>query len=255
MVLKKLLIIAGLFLFFIGCELPIEKEPPAVPVWVNKSQPQDSVETGIDAIPEENSIFLNWHPVMDEDMEGYQIYRADITDDLDHNEEEYFELIGLINIYHNPEFDTLFYDEDVQIKKLYRYYIRAFDYDDNLSQPSDTIEYKLIEKATLITPTDKEAVSTSPVFKWRNTARTNEIVIRLEEFPAGNVVWITRFNSPGYAEEIVEKRYNFDQSAKHSTLKPGQQYRWRIDCIAFTNPDGTDLEGSESVWQYFTVNQ
>ncbi|MFP4547079.1 MAG: hypothetical protein ACLFQM_03030 [Fidelibacterota bacterium] len=255
MVLKKIFILFCFFCIFHNCDLPLDQEPPDTPVWIPKSQPQDSVETGIDAVPEKNSIFMHWYPVSDRDLEGYKIYRADIKDELNIHETGYFEQVAGINIYHNPEFDTLYYDEDVQINRLYRYFLRAYDYDGNLSSPSDTIEYKLIEKATLISPIDKEEVSTTPVFKWRNTARTNEIVIRLEEFPSARIIWITRFNSPGFTEEIVKKPYNFDQSAKLTALESGMKYRWRIDCIAFTNPDATDLEGSESAWQYFTVNQ
>jgi len=124
-----------------------------------------------------------------------------------------------------------------------------------MSEASDTIEYVLIDKADLIFPTEGKEIPVKPDFKWRNNSRTNEIVIRLEKYPTNKVVWITRFNSPSYTEDMVTIRFNFDGSALASELVPGDKYRWRIDCISSTNVDGTDLEGSESVWQYFTVSQ
>ncbi len=257
MVIKKfylLLLTWVLFLIF-TCELPQEDEPPDTPIWVQKTQPQDSIERGIDAEPLEHNIFMHWHPVTNPDLEGYKIFRADIQDELDQDEIEVYHEIAQINLYHNPEYDTVYYDENVELNRLYRYYIRSYDYDGNMSEPSDTIEYKLINKASLVFPTEGQDVAIKPVFKWRNTARTNEVVIRLEKYPRNHVVWITRFNNPSYTEELIEMEYNFDGSARQEELDVGQKYRWRIDCISFTYPDGTDLEGSESTWQYFTVNK
>ncbi|MBN2280146.1 MAG: hypothetical protein JXQ65_06175 [Candidatus Marinimicrobia bacterium] len=233
----------------------IEAGKPDTPQWVTKSQPEDSIETGIDAEPLEHRIFMEWHPVHNADLEGYKIFRAEIKDILDPDEKEVYSLLTKINIYHNPEYDSLYYDEDVTLHHLYRYFIRSYDYDGNMSEPSDTIEYILINKADLLYPVEGKVVSTTPEFRWRNTSITNEIVIRLEKYPVNNVVWITRFNNPDYTEGVAEKKYNFDGSAQVEELTPGQKYRWRVDCISSTNIDATDLEGSESVWQYFTVSQ
>jgi len=258
MVLKKSLftvIILSLF-FLTNCDwFQDEAGRPDTPIWVQKSQPEDSTETGIDAEPLEHRIFMHWHPVYNSDLEGYKIYRAEIVDVLDPDEIEEYELLSKVNIYHNPEYDTLYYDEDVELHHLYRYFIRSFDYDGNMSESSDTIEYILINKASLVFPTEGKQVPTIPKFQWRNTSITNEIVIRLEKYPTNNVVWISRFNVPNYTEGIAEQTFNFDGSALVEELLPGQKYRWRVDCLSSFNVDGTDIEASESVWQYFTVSQ
>ena len=258
MVLKKLsfLLILISLLVLSNCDWFTKEEgKPDTPIWVQKSQPEDSTETGIDAEPLEHRIFMHWHPVYNSDLEGYKIYRAEIIDILDTDEKEDYKLLTKINIYHNPEYDTLYYDEEVTLSHLYRYYIRSFDYAGNTSESSDTIEYILTNKASLVYPTEGKLVSTTPDFQWRNTSITNEIVIRLEKYPSNNVVWISRFASPSYTEDVVEKKFNFDGSALVEELTPGNKYRWRVDCLSSFNPDGTDFQASESVWQYFTVSQ
>lgn len=257
MVLKKLTIVFVITLAIIiqNCGWKEENDKPDTPVWVTKTQPEDSVENGIDAEPLEHRIFMHWHPVFNKDLEGYKIFRCEIKDVLDTEAEEEWEKVAQINIYNNPEYDTLYYDEEVQLNYLYRYIIRSFDYDGNMSEPSDTIEYVLIEKATIVAPTEGQDVSVQPDFKWRNNSKTNEIVLRLEKYPSNNVIWITRFNNPSYTEDVATKAFNFDDSALVDELTPGDQYRWRVDCISSTNVDGSDLEASESVWQYFTVSQ
>lgn len=257
MVLRKttFIIVIALAILIQMCDWKDEGGKPDTPIWVTKTQPEDSVENGIDAEPLEHRIFMQWHPVFNNDLEGYKIFRCEVKDVLDTEAEEEWEKIAQIDIYNNPEYDTLYYDEDVSLNYLYRYVIRSFDYDGNMSEPSDTIEYVLIDKASIVSPVEGKDISTRPDFQWRNNSRTNEIVIRLEKYPSNNVVWITRFNNPSYTEDIITRKFNFDGSALVSELTPGQQYRWRVDCISSTNVDGTDLEGSESVWQYFTVSQ
>lgn len=252
---KNFIVILTFFILLQNCGWKEESKRPDTPIWVTKSQPQDSIETGIDAEPLEHRIFMHWHPVTNSDLEGYKIFRCEVKDVLDTEAKEEWIKIGQINIYNNPEYDTLYYDEDVQLNYLYRYIIRSFDYDGNMSEPSDTIEYVLIQKADLIYPTEGKEISTTPDFKWRNHSRTNEVVIRVEEYPSNQVIWITRFNNPSYTEDMIIRKFNFNGSALVSQLIPGNKYRWRIDCISSTNVDGTDLEGSESVWQYFTVSQ
>lgn len=254
MAVKRIIFYLLIILLLQSCGWHEENEKPDSPVWVQKSQPQDSIETGIDAEPLEHRIFMHWHPVLNKDLEGYRIFRTEIKDVLDREAKEKWEKISEINIFHNPEFDTVYYDEQVKLNYLYRYVLRAFDYDGNMSDPSDTIEYVLIEKASLIYPVENRNVPVTPDFKWRNNSRTNEIVLRLEHYPTGKVVWIPRFMNPSYTEDIITRQYNFDGSALEQQLVPGEKYRWRIDCIASTNIDNTDLEGSESAWQYFTVN-
>lgn len=238
---------------FISCEFKIENEPPDAPIWIQKSAPEDSIETGIDAEPLENRILLEWHPVVNKDLEGYKIYRAIKTNDPE--EEIVFEEITSINIYHNPEFDSLYFDEDVVVLTRYLYYIKSFDYDQHLSESSDTLQYQLTEKADLVSPVEGEYISTIPDFKWFNKAQINEVVIRVETYPEGHTVWISRFSSTNYTGEVNIKKYNFDGSALKSQLTPGSKYRWRIDSIYMVNPDNTEWAGSESVWQYFTVSQ
>ena len=259
MVLNRFLsvLIIILFLCIQNCDWFDEVKVPDTPLWVKKSLPVDSIENGIDAEPLENSIFMHWHPVRNKNLEGYKIYRSEIKDPLDDSIKEEFKVITKINIYHNPEYDTVFVDEDVKLNYFYRYIIRSFNYDGVLSEPSDTIEYSLIPKASLVSPREGMVNPVRPEFKWRNGTRVNQLVLRLESFPSRKIIWLCKFQNNNYTNEITTLRYNNVRNypATLNSLVPGQQYRWRIDLIAFTNGWGADVEGSESLWQYFTVSE
>jgi len=164
-------------------------------------------------------------------------------------------MIKNINIYQNPECDTAFYDEDVNIEIRYMYMVRSYNHSNTRSNPSDTIQYQLTVKSDLVSPIQNKVVNSRPQFVWNNT-NVNEIVIRVESFPDYVPVWISRFmNTGGFGVGQSSKNYNFDGSAGLSDLEAGKNYRWRIDCIKMVNPDNTEYSGSESEWQFFQIEE
>ncbi|NIT61063.1 MAG: hypothetical protein GWN00_34130, partial [Aliifodinibius sp.] len=79
------------------------------------------METGIDAENSENpnlnqnGIFLHWHPVNDDDLEAYDIYRKAL------DSTGTFNPIGVIRD------DTTFLDMQVSTDTIYYYYVIARD--------------------------------------------------------------------------------------------------------------------------------
>ena len=241
-VLWTLLLI--IWVSLLSCETQNEDKIPDTPLWAPKSQPEAPVESGIDADPIRDRIFLQWYPCESNDLEGYDIYRAVKREN---PTEINFEKIITINIYENQASDTSCFDETVKIGTRYMYYLKAFTTEGIESLSSDTIIYQLCEKAELLTPINGVSVGSQPTFSWQNISRPTELVLRLETLQEHQIVWISRFS----AREQVE--YNFDGSAMDTELSSGQNYRWRIDSINMINPDHTEYAGAESSWQYFMV--
>jgi hypothetical protein len=235
--------------FIIGCfgEDIEDPQPPATPRWVEKSSPEDTLECGIDAYPEGDGIFLEWYRNLDEDLEGYRIYRAEGSPD-----------IGFSMLVDIGEFDldTLFFDDSVRFDIDYFYYLIAYDQAGNKSEHSDTIRYQVIEKVGLLKPSG-EISERQPDFVWNDSSEgtdKSKYVIRVENYPSGEIIWISNF-SPDYGSFEQKAKYNADGKARYGSLVSGESYRWRIDAIKWLDNSNRDIAGSESNWGYFTVKQ
>ncbi|MBO8131185.1 MAG: hypothetical protein H0Z29_06675 [Candidatus Marinimicrobia bacterium] len=248
----KRLYILSVFLILnlvISCGLNVEDPfPPSRPRWVEKSAPEDTIEKGIDAYHENNSIFLQWYLNDEDDIAFYEIYRKKVEPDSEGNFVRIvtIEIISLIN----P--DTFYYDQGIKINKNYFYYLRAIDRAGNKSIPSDTIRYRIIPKPIVAKPLG-QITDTIPLFQWNDFSNLSyEYVIRIEEAETGNLIWISRFLRPNYGDFEQSKLYNFDGKAIASCLERNKLYRWRVDAIA-EEARGVEIAGSESEWGYFKI--
>ncbi len=225
-----------------------DPEPPERPQWVAKSLPTDTIETGIDAYHLDDAVVLEWYPGTEADLAEYKIFCA-----LNEPDSTY-ELLQEITFYTLTSENMVYLDTAAQTGNNYYYYLKAVDQTGNKSEPSDTQSYQLIQKAELIQP--RGALNeTRPVFEWydHNGRTTNEYVIRLECLKNQEVIWISRMNRPNYGDFSQSKEFNFDQSSKINNLIPGNTYRWRIDAIYMIDNLGYDVAGSESYWEYFSI--
>ncbi|MCH8011000.1 MAG: hypothetical protein IIA61_03475 [Candidatus Marinimicrobia bacterium] len=252
-------------LILTGCQNPIEdRTPPEQPKWVEKSTPYAWEEKGIDA---ENSgnhqIKLEWHRVKDEDLAGYRLFSK-----MRESEEE-FQLIGEIDLFQIIGLDTVFY-YDVEVENWYQYYIRAVDNADNLSEPSDTIEYLLLNPPRLIAPLNTISDNV-PSFTWATFDTqfywANYFAVRVEDvsnlqeistawtcFILNNWIGLSdpiilnyiASDSSAWPSNVLECKYQFDQF-------PAGTYRWKVIAI-FTVDDFYRAKASgESEWGYFEV--
>ncbi len=246
--LLTIITIINLLYFCFQCGDNLEDpDPPSKVLWVEKTAPQDSIEHGIDAY-DGDGIYLEWHRNFEDDLAGYKIYRAFTSPDSNFVKIMEVENIGIINA------DTSWIDELAPIDKYCYYYIRAFDHAGNVSERSDTIEYKLITKAELVSPTINDIPETTPVFKWNDYGRDSyQYVLYLENFLSKEVIWIYRMNKRNYGDFLQSVLYNSNGTAKVRELSKGQTYRWRIDAIGVVNPMDIDISGSESNWGFFSI--
>jgi hypothetical protein len=236
-------------MFFSSCsEEEVNKTDPPQPVLiVAKSSDTSVVEKGIDALfssesPDQNYIFLEWYRNPETKLKGYDIYRS-ITPDRN------FQSIARITTRNILGIDTSFIDKTVSLNLSYYYFVRAFDDLEQYGDPSDTVNYALIENPVLSYPV-LNISTTSPVFQWSFASSTfpHRFVFRLER--RENELWndvhtklcerITDYNP--------EQEWDLPKLQYDTTLSLGT-YRWRIDSIG----NELDQEGSESVWFIFNV--
>lgn len=224
-------------LFILSCNKQInlaELEPEKVR-FVKKSPETAQQEKGIDAVSEGNGIKIEWYASRDETVTGYRVYRCreDVTSSF----------TGIRELELN---DTTFVD-NVEINTRYYYYLLALSDTDVESQPSDTLSYKLCEKATGL----YVDYSSQPVkFLWEDPAtppHTN-FLVRIREKRNGEYVWLHTIEN-NYQPGLKSVEYNVDGNASPDTLQQGREYEWRVDVLVKEEQNS----GSESGWQSLII--
>jgi len=192
-------------------------------------------EKGLDAVPERDAIRIEWIPSSEDAVTGYELYRSS-------EKEGPYSLIARLVIT-----DSFFVDLGVSLYQRYYYYIEAVTDEGLKSDPSDTLDYKLIKKATGLDPVGK-ASNPRPVFSWENPDPYAApcYIIRLIEAASGRYIWLHVVPSHYNKRESVD--FNIDGSAVLDSLAKGVDYQWRVD---IRGPE--EHCGSESNWVAFRV--
>lgn len=234
-------LLLGVFFIILNCKKQLinDADTPEKVVFLPAVSDTCRVERGIDTIPEGDAIYLQWIP-SDEDMVlGYEIYRSNARGGS-------YQLIT--DPYLLVRSDSVFIDDGITIDQRYYYYILAVNDEDVRSDPSDTLDYQVIDKAVQLHLKDGE-VPSRPVFQWKDPidgGASPYYVIRLMDVAADHYVWIAKVD-PRF-DEFQEVGYNADGSATMDSLETGGIYDWRID-IAGSQSNC----GSESQWIRFQL--
>ena len=254
----KIIFILVIMALLINCSEkdPIDPDPPNRVIMVIKEPGFDTlqVERGIDAEPNPNSsvsaIELNWYEPTDKYKVSYfNIYRSE-----DEAGKLSYKWIGntenQINIPDTVFIDTTLSDTNGDFP--YWYYVTAVDEDGTESEPSDTVKYTLIEKATELSIIPPDVLRDSTItFKWMlsNEDIVNNYYLRVEQLAPQPVF------QPFVYFKVLNSNYQVTETFQVSIenfrfpIINGGVYRWRIDCV------GTDIySGSESDWAEFTVS-
>jgi len=227
------LILGGLFAI-LSCQndgTSSEDRPSAVQL-IEKSEEHALTETGIDAIPETNAIYIEWQLHEDSEVNKYEVYRRS----------ELQSTFVLINTVEEPFYS----DSGVELNVRYYYYILAMNYDHEKSVPSDTVDYKLLEKPSRLSPAGGTA-GKNPTFEWEDINQANDYIVRVKRSDNNQNVWLTVVRA-NFGSDYQQTVFNSDGTASIGSLSTGVTYQWRVDVIG---PE--DRCGSESVWAMFTV--
>ncbi len=247
-----------LFLLFIVVLVSCSPEsgeklpPPQEIIMVEKISDMDTIESGIDAVPDINGIFIQWYLIMEANIESYNIYRKGW-------EENTFSRIATIPVEGViSSFDTIYsyIDADTSLvlnipEYIYYYYVTATNIDgvegykpDSLTQSRYLLWHKPITNETQQNITINE----QPILSWyyQNTIPPNYYIIRIENLWTEKLIWTGQFQ-----DQELDGDVEVDLSAVPNPpeYQSGTMYRWRIDAV------GTDplFGGSESKWKTFTV--
>jgi len=205
-----------------------ETRPP-VPRFVQAVPDTAEDEAGIDAVPEEDAIFLQWR--REEALSAFELFRGRAG-------EKNFARIAQLTAR-----DTTFLDRVGPNNRCW-YYLRGADADGHLSAPSDTIDYMLLDKATDLQVADGDTLR----FSWSiGLRRPASYVLRLKEEESGVWIWMGTVE-PGFQGTRESVRYNYDGRARQPRLLKGVRYLWRLDCVG-----AAPHSGSESAWQRFIL--
>lgn len=226
----------------------VNREPPPARVLLVERTPDTSaIEHGIDAEynpnqTDKNSIFIEWHPNQEKTLSGYYVYRSESFD-------KNYVAVGKITRDYGI-IDTTYEDNNVSLHQRYYYYVKAFDEFDQISEPSDTVNYKLVENPILSSPNPGFDGNNSPVFIWN---------FHVNYIPGSFIFRLLRKEGevfrPLFTEEIwLDVEYNPYQEwslgkISPNTTLPAGNYKWRIDAVG-----SEDFYGAESNWLDFTVN-
>ncbi len=208
-----------------------EVQKPDPPIIVPKSAESSVIEKGVDAIPEMNAIFFEWHHPQ-ANIRVWNIYKKKAKSGS-------FKFLTNVS-----DVDTSFIDQNVLVGTRYWYYVTAVGLNGRESQPSDTVDYKLLIKANSLGNT----LNAHPVFEWNNSGVAPIFyILRLYENPQQKPIWIAEI-PPNYQGQRETVNFNSDSSAVETSLEKNKTYAWRIDKV------GSEANtGSESHWKVFTV--
>jgi len=178
-----------------------------------------------------NAIQVDW--LLMPEYKGYELFRRNA-------DETKFTLLRSFS-----EKDSSYLDQAaILANKRYYYYIRAYDKKQNRTPPSDTLDYKLLDKAFNLSA----SLANPLVFHWQVQEILSPFyVLKLFDDASGEKIWFSRITSSyqGFEEQAA---YNWDGKAELSQLIPGRSYRWRVDIVG---PDSNS--GSESNWHKFKM--
>ncbi len=239
-----------MFIIFSCAEDTLDNDivAPAPPEFIQKSVEFAQIETGIDAVPQGNWIYLEWVPNTEEDLEGYEIWRR--FEDDSSQSFTLLEILPLTQIFdpQNPQYT----DRSPEIapdpltgqERGYYYYLTAYDENGNISIPSDTVYYRLMRKPVSVSfNANYDSVQWSYPY---NIQYDIEFVIRLYKEIANTYIWLARYSG---GQDPYSVKYNFDGS---SGLMGAGEYWLRVDVMPQLD-QGDKYSGAESQQYNFTI--
>ena len=221
---KFIFIIIFSTLYLVNCEKNLNSPIIELAKPVLLSTPADTLinEAGIDAIPEKDAIEINW--LLNPEFHTFQLYRKASKDSV-------FKLLSEFT-----QKDSNYVDEDILLNERYYYFLIGIDQQNRKSEPSDTLDYQLVEKAFNLFTSLPQVI-----FHWQiSNFFYDSYIIKLFN-DNQQLIWMKQIDSP-------HQPFNSDSTAKISKLVSGKRYKWRVDIV------GTEIHsGSESDWKFFLM--
>ncbi len=210
----------------------IDEEPPARPVFKAKTLDSEFEEQGIDAVSDGDYIRIEWKPNSEEDLEGYKLFRGESSN----IDSTWIELTNELD-----ERDSFYVDRDFSLlnDRQWFYRVSAYDGNENDSDTSIVIRYKLLYKADI------------SLEKLDNNGNIRVTVVYQGEL--GSISYILRFYQSSELisvhpiEELINEPtrvFEYNLANDLGISNNINNLRLRVDVSP--NPNSYNFEGSES---------
>jgi hypothetical protein len=225
--------------------------PPGKLTFIPKGPDVAQTEQGIDAVPDQDGVYLEWFATADPNTRYIDIYRQ-------REDETFYRRIWTIDLETASSDEKTAYVDDSEdvAKNSYNYYYLITRNGDGVEgQPSDTMQYNLLEKPELSRP-NGDVVDGLPTFTWRFPDIIPEnYILRIEEEFTNRVVFVREFKVTEY---FSNQSLDLAKQDDPPQFVSGFTYRWRIDSVGagILDPDdrSKNYSGSESQWLTFIAN-
>lgn len=240
---------------------PQDTTPPQTPEMVPKSPETQFVPQGIDSEPgnteQDYWIRIEWEWNTEADLAGYYVYRMDERDSL--SGFPYVRIRDLrlgVDLRRTVDPVPFCIDQDPVLQPDpitgfshgFYYYVKGYDASGNVSAPSDTAYYRLLQKPRSLSING----STSSVFSlvWEDYSQEWWDYFFIRVYPEGSVtsrVW--SFQASWFVTPF-SVTFNVDSSANREYFRGGSDsliagtYGWMVDAVADFDP--THPAGAET---------
>jgi len=200
---------------------------------------------GIDTVPGNNWIRIQWRTVQDPDLDYIKIFRFG-----DYSQETFVDSLSRSQVNLNQYLDSSLHLVN-PVGQSWFYYVKGFDIHGNFSV-SDTVSYKLLSKPILLTPADFAQVHPDSLsFQWLKT--NDALHYRVLVFDTdNNYIWHEDYHIDEYSEDILLLEYRGPNLSLYDMII------WRVDTlddiIYDIDPHGISMSGAESLERIVNIS-
>ncbi|MCB5230823.1 MAG: hypothetical protein WCX83_06165 [Candidatus Cloacimonas sp.] len=188
---------------------------------------------GIDAVPDNDWIRLEWKPIFDPDVDYLKLFRFG----------DYSELAQVDSLSRSQWMRNEYIDKKLHLEgavgQEWSYYVETYDQFGNFAV-SDTVSYKLIEKTQLVSPPNNHQASIKEpiVFEWMRTedALHHRVIVFDSDY---HYMW--------HEDYYIVEDSDYTLEYTGPDLTGYDMIIWRVDSFGdLEDPLGVSLSGSES---------
>lgn len=190
---------------------------------------------GIDTVPDNDWLRIQWRTVLDSDLDYIKIYRYG-----DYSPVTFIDSLSRNQVTLNQYLDNGLHHIN-PVGQSWYYYVRGYDLAGNYSV-SDTVSYTLLEKPSLLSPADYEEVSLSQPITFQWWKPNDSLQFRLLIFDSdNNYLWHRDlYVDADIPDDIISLNYSGPNLSIYDRII------WRVDSFDDYNVEGISMSGAES---------
>lgn len=195
--------------------------------------PVNDTNNGIDTVPDNDWIRIQWQPVYDQDLNYIKIFRFG-----DYSPTTFVDSLSRADVNKNEYLDTRL-SQLSPVGQTWSYFVEGYDLSGNYSV-SDTVSYGLLQKPILLAPHDFAQVQSNNLsFQWLPTI--DSIHYRVLVFDSDNeYIWHYDYYIDAESEDTLSIDYWGPDLTAYEMIV------WRVDTFDDVNLQGIAMSGAES---------